>query len=74
MAETLGWRWEFGVQVPILALCLGITLMVLPRDIGLPDGSKSVWIALKQFDIKGSMLLAASTTGLILGLVSHYFI
>lgn len=71
MAETLGWRWEFGVQVPVLALCLGISLIALPRDIGLQEDSKSVWIALREFDIKGSILLATSTTGLIMGLVSH---
>lgn len=70
MAETLGWRWEFGVQVPVMLLCLGISIVAIPGDIGLQDRSKGIWVAIKEFDGKGSVLLATSTTALILGLVS----
>lgn len=69
MAESLGWRWEFGVQVPVLMVCFSISVAAIPTDIGLEDGRKDVWIALRGFDLKGSALLATSTSSLILGLV-----
>ncbi|KLU86134.1 hypothetical protein MAPG_05153 [Magnaporthiopsis poae ATCC 64411] len=30
MADNLGWRWEFGCQVPALLLCLAVIVLVLP--------------------------------------------
>ncbi|POR32237.1 Multidrug resistance protein fnx1 [Tolypocladium paradoxum] len=68
MAETLGWRWEFGIQVPVMLLCLGISIVAIPGDIGLQGRSKGIWVAIKEFDGKGSVLLATSSTALILGL------
>ncbi|KXX80238.1 Vacuolar basic amino acid transporter 2 [Madurella mycetomatis] len=35
MADYLGWRWEFGVQVLLLVACLAIAVIVVPPDIGL---------------------------------------
>lgn len=71
MAEMLGWRWEFGVQVPVLVLCLGICLVVIPGNLGLEERSNSAWDALRGFDFKGSVLLALCTSSLIIGLVSR---
>ncbi|KAL3951701.1 hypothetical protein ACCO45_013418 [Purpureocillium lilacinum] len=68
MAETLGWRWEFGVQVPFLLLCIGISSVVIPEGMGLRGPSKGAWNAIKEFDGRGSVLLATATTALILGL------
>ncbi|GJN82991.1 hypothetical protein PLIIFM63780_006537 [Purpureocillium lilacinum] len=68
MAETLGWRWEFGVQVPFLLLCIGISSVVIPDGMGLRGPSKGAWNAIKEFDGRGSVLLATATTALILGL------
>jgi len=70
MAEFLGWRWEFGVQVPVLAICLGVSLLAIPHDIGLQERSKGMCKALQEFDLNGSVLLTISTTSIILGLVS----
>ncbi|KAH7328135.1 hypothetical protein B0I35DRAFT_448087 [Stachybotrys elegans] len=70
MAESLGWRWEFGVQVPPLLLCLAISQAAIPGDIGLEGCAehKSVWAAFAEFDTAGSLLLTVSVTFFILGL------
>lgn len=71
MAETLGWRWEFGVQVPVMVLGLGISIMAIPGDIGLQGPGRGIWMAIKELDSKGSLLVVTATTTLILGLVSR---
>lgn len=73
MAEALGWRWEFGVQVPPLLLCMAMSAVVIPDDIGLQGPRRRIFDAMRQFDFKGSALLTVSTTSAILGLVSHSY-
>lgn len=70
MADYFGWRWEFGVQVPVILLCLIIAILVVPGDLGL-DGKEKQTLreAMRTFDFKGSILLSSSVTFLILGLV-----
>lgn len=72
MADNLGWRWEFGCQVPALLLCLAVIVLVVPADLGVhrtADGRREALAdALRTFDAKGSALLVACVTGLILGL------
>ncbi|KAJ4864796.1 major facilitator superfamily domain-containing protein [Trichoderma breve] len=68
MAEALGWRWEFGVQIPPLLLCIAVVVLVIPDDIGLKGPRKGFREALGEFDFKGSALLTVSTTSAILGL------
>ncbi len=72
VADSLGWRWEFGIQVPALAFCILISAYTVPSTLGLSQGAqqKSVMEAMKVFDFKGSILLTTSITFLILGLVS----
>lgn len=72
IADTLGWRWEFGIQVPLLSVCLAVACFTVPRKLGLARGveKKSLLEAMKVFDFKGSILLTTSITFLILGLVS----
>ncbi|KAK0629622.1 major facilitator superfamily domain-containing protein [Bombardia bombarda] len=71
MADYLGWRWEFGIQVPLVAVSLVIAIVTIPHDLGL-YGAKSVSVreAMRTFDFKGSILMSSSVTFLILGLVS----
>lgn len=72
MADQLGWRWEFGIQVPPLIVALIVAVVVVPADIGLYDNKRqSLLETLKTFDISGSTLMAVSVTFLILGLVSR---
>ncbi|POS83476.1 hypothetical protein EPUL_004470, partial [Erysiphe pulchra] len=70
IADSLGWRWEFGIQIPVLLACLCIACIAIPNNLGLAEGNsdKSLLEAVKVFDYKGSMLLTLSTTFLILGL------
>ncbi|KAH8795396.1 major facilitator superfamily transporter [Hyaloscypha finlandica] len=70
IADSLGWRWEFGVQVPLIAFCVLGSYIVIPRKLGLAAGieKQTLWEAMKAFDFKGSLLLTASITFLILGL------
>ncbi|KAF4973725.1 hypothetical protein FZEAL_9252 [Fusarium zealandicum] len=68
MADYFGWRWEFGVQVPPLLLCMCIAWVAIPDDLGIQGERKGVWQALKEFDAKGSLLLTTSITFVILGL------
>jgi predicted MFS family arabinose efflux permease len=74
MADTLGWRWEFGVQIPLLVLLVIVATVTIPKDIGLQGKREGIWTALKAFDFRGSMLLSASTTFLVLGLVSFHLL
>lgn len=69
MADYLGWRWEFGIQVPPLLLCVGISTLIIPADLGLASRNKeTIFQALKSFDFRGSTLLIMAITSLILGL------
>ncbi|KGQ12245.1 Vacuolar basic amino acid transporter 1 [Beauveria bassiana D1-5] len=70
LAETVGWRWEFGIQVPPLLLIFGASFVAIPDDIGLwGKPAKTVLQALREFDLVGSGLSTATTTALILTLV-----
>lgn len=71
MADTLGWRWEFGVQVPAILACLAAAIVFIPSDIGVQGEKETFMQAMGLFDFKGSILLTMSTTFLILGLVSQ---
>jgi predicted MFS family arabinose efflux permease len=70
MADYLGWRWEFGVQVPVVMACLVVSILVIPNDLGLGGKEKqTLREAMRTFDFKGSILMSTSVTFLILGLV-----
>ncbi|KAK7753304.1 hypothetical protein SLS62_004823 [Diatrype stigma] len=75
MADKLGWRWEFGIQVIPIALTLCVTAWVVPADLGLVGNKRETLVeAMRAFDFGGSLLLTASITFLILGVVrSHPF-
>ena len=72
IADHLGWRWEFGIQVPFIVICLLIACFTIPRNLGLAKGvkQKTLLEAMKVFDFKGSILLTTSITFFILGIVS----
>ncbi|KAJ0104284.1 hypothetical protein J7T55_009448 [Diaporthe amygdali] len=70
LAEHLGWRAEFGIQVPPLFLCVGIAVITIPGDLGLgfQAHKETVMQAMKQFDFRGSFFMTTAITFLILGL------
>ncbi|KAH9897312.1 major facilitator superfamily domain-containing protein [Xylariomycetidae sp. FL2044] len=68
MADTLGWRWEFGIQLLPLAVCFTIATLSIPRNLGLQNKHQTLKQTLRKFDWGGSASLTTSTTFLILGL------
>ncbi|KAK8052033.1 major facilitator superfamily domain-containing protein [Apiospora rasikravindrae] len=68
MADTMGWRWEFGVQVFPLVGCFALAACTMPADLGLYVERETFVEAVKAFDWPGTVLLTGSTMFLILGL------
>ncbi|KAK8129072.1 multidrug resistance protein fnx1 [Apiospora sp. TS-2023a] len=75
LAEHLGWRWIFASQIPIMLVCLAVSAVAIPRDLGLrQDGDGATAAAtglrdlLRDFDFVGSGLLCVILTTMILGL------
>jgi len=71
LADTLGWRWEFGIQIPPVLFCLAIAWIITPDDLGpqlMQRDNVSVWEAIQSFDLSGSFLLTSSVTLLILAM------
>ncbi|RMZ85890.1 hypothetical protein DV737_g352, partial [Chaetothyriales sp. CBS 132003] len=72
LCDSLGWRWAFGVQVPVIAISLVWAAIFTPPNLGpmlikAHDGG-GAWVALKNFDSLGSLLLVVNVTCLILAL------
>ncbi|KAK5657735.1 hypothetical protein OQA88_2808 [Cercophora sp. LCS_1] len=69
MADYLGWRWEFGIQVPFIVVSLIVAVITIPHDLGL-QGKQQVSIreAMRTFDFKGSFLMSTAVTFFILGM------
>lgn len=68
IAEAIGWRWEFGVQVPPLLICLGIVGVVIPDNLGVVGEREPVEKVIREFDAPGAFLLTLAVSTLILGL------
>jgi MFS family permease len=75
LCDTIGWRWAFGVQIPILVAALVTAILFTPSNLGpmlikAPSGpgqsGSNAWAALRDFDSSGSALLLISVTSLIL--------
>jgi predicted MFS family arabinose efflux permease len=71
LADALGWRWEFGIQVPAITLCFVIACFTTPAGLGpnfAKHGKGTLWQTVKGFDLAGSFLLTSSVTFLVLAL------
>ncbi|KAK8081184.1 transporter [Apiospora hydei] len=77
LAEHLGWRWIFASQIPVMLVCLAVSAVVIPPDLGVQvqedyDGTvttgRSLRDSLRDFDFVGSGLLCIILTTMILGL------
>jgi MFS family permease len=71
LAEALGWRWEFGIQIPIIAFCFIVVALTVPPGLGpylCAKSNKGIWHTILGFDLAGSLLLSASVTFLVLAL------
>lgn len=58
LADTLGWRWVFLVNVPLGLLAAAITLIAIPKDETTP--------ARQPFDLAGAMTFMAGLASLFL--------
>ncbi|KAI1454140.1 major facilitator superfamily domain-containing protein [Annulohypoxylon moriforme] len=70
MVEALGWRWSFGVQVPILLICMFLAAAAIPNNIGKTKSLEDVSPieSMKTFDYVGALILAFALLFLISGL------
>ncbi|KAI9840337.1 MAG: hypothetical protein M1837_001755 [Sclerophora amabilis] len=71
LCDLIGWRWAFGIQVPVVLVCLVAAFLTTPSNLGpmlITTSSKSTWETVKSFDFIGSLLLSISATFLVLGL------
>ena len=60
LAQTLGWRSVFYINLPVGALALTLSLLFIPKDIPTETG--------KKFDLAGAALFLAGLVCLMLGL------
>lgn len=68
IADHIGWRWCFLLQVPVSVLALVAGYLVIknpPIKFSLGDGFGAVW---KKVDVSGSMLLVAAVSVQLVGL------
>ncbi|KAM3543846.1 hypothetical protein ARSEF1564_003291 [Beauveria bassiana] len=67
-AETIGWRWAFGTQVPPLLACLAVLSMTIPNGLGVLGERESLSQVMRGFDALGALLATLAISMLILGL------
>ncbi|KAK8043220.1 major facilitator superfamily domain-containing protein [Apiospora phragmitis] len=68
LAEHLGWRWIFALQIPVMLVCLCISAVAITHDLGVQDSHTSLRDSLRDFDFVGSGLLCVILITMILGL------
>lgn len=60
LADTLGWRWEFGIQVPVGVFCVLVMMVVIPAHKGDPERlGCTLYSRFKDFDFAGSAFLVS---------------
>lgn len=66
IADTVGWRWEFGLQVPFGIFCIIVLMFTIPD----PEKIETAGLRerFKDFDFTGSAYLTSSLIFLILGM------
>src|SRR6266571_4644774 len=53
LCDTIGWRWTFGIQIPLILAILLLALFVTPASLGphlAKHSDKSVLDTIKSFD------------------------
>lgn len=68
LADTLGWRWEFGIQVPVGLFCIIVMTVAIPTHSTSANPTFSLWSRFRDFDFAGSFFLSTSVAALILGM------
>lgn len=68
IADTIGWRWCFILQVPISMIALGVGWLMVANQQRLDDSAgrlKGMWA---KIDFSGSLLLVTALSAQLLGL------
>ena len=71
LCDRLGWRWSFGIQVPLIGVCFVMALLLIPGGLGpmlIKQEGGSFGMAMRSFDSRGSILLVTAVTTLMLAL------
>lgn len=74
LADVVGWRWEFGLQVPFGVFCIAVLFLTIPSPKAAAKSSSpqpppaTLRGRFKDFDLAGSVCLTSSLTFLILGM------
>ncbi|KAL9088900.1 MAG: hypothetical protein Q9165_005957 [Trypethelium subeluteriae] len=71
LCDRLGWRWTFGMQVPVVAVVMILSAFTIPSSLGphlARNSDKTARQLIANFDITGSILLTLTVGLLILGL------
>lgn len=70
LCDAVGWRWTFGMQVPLMLVALALGAFCIPGRLGpcLGEYADDLMSLLREFDFLGSGYLSATVAFLILGL------
>jgi EmrB/QacA subfamily drug resistance transporter len=68
VSESTRWRWVFYINFPLGIVALAALLICLPPDISVHSNRLTGWAAMRRIDLVGSLLVAAATICLLLGL------
>lgn len=71
LCDSIGWRWSFGIQVPLIGVCFIMALFLMPAGLGpmlIKRDGGSLGSVLRSFDHQGSVLLVVAVTTLMLAL------
>ena len=68
LSDHLGWRWMFGIQVPVVLTVAAVSWLVIPES---PDSEPlkssvhGLWATAKDLDLQGIVLLPICLTSFI---------
>jgi MFS family permease len=68
IADNIGWRWCFLLQVPIAAIALILGLLVIQNPVGGFEGKKGIRAIWEKVDLSGSLLLVTAISLQLVGL------
>lgn len=68
ITDTIGWRWVFYINVPLVPVALLALIFWLPANISSRTSTVRGWALVRRIDFLGALSAAAGTICLLLGL------